>query len=127
MFEDCTQRLATLGYDYAEQKDKWLLEFLIKKATNYVLVECNIKEIPKDLEPHLVDYVVGEFLMDKKNSGNLDLKTINFDQIAKSIKVGDTDVTFSEDDTPDKKFDALIRRLMGMKRGLLVSYRKLRW
>ena len=125
MFEDCTQRLATLGYDYAEQKDKWLLEFLIKKATNYVLVECNIKEIPKDLEPHLVDYVVGEFLMDKKNSGNLDLKTINFDQIAKSIKVGDTDVTFSEDDTPDKKFDALIRRLM--KRGLLVSYRKLRW
>ncbi len=126
MKNDVTQRLASFGYTVV-QADDWMLDFIIQKVTNHILNSCNILSIPEGLHQMAVDMVVGEFLMGKKASGQLDESEIMSSEAVTTIKLGDTQVNFGEDRTPSQQLDSLIAFLMKGYEADLTSYRCMKW
>lgn len=124
---DVVKRLGQLGYS-ATEKDYESIEFELNKILNYVQNYCNITTIPEILDPRITDRVCSDFLYYKKNSGSLD--GFNYDTVIKSIKEGDTTLTYAVgqgEDTPENRFDAFVKSL---ERGFdkwITPHRRLRW
>lgn len=125
--EDVIKRLKQLGY-VATESDNETIDFELEKTHNYVINYCNITTIPEILNPRIIDRVCSDFLYYKKNSGSLD--GFNYDAVIKSIKEGDTTVTYAVgqgEDTPENRFDAFVKSL---ERGFdkwITPHRRLRW
>lgn len=125
--EQVIARLGMLGYD-ATPEDYSGIEFELNKILNYVMNYCNITKIPEILDPRITDRVCSEFLYYKKNSGTLE--GFNYDAAIKSIKEGDTTLTYAVgqgEDTPENRFDAMVKQL---ERGFdkwITPHRRLRW
>lgn len=120
-------RLAQLGYK-ATATDYPAIDFELKEVTNYTLNYCNITEVPEIVEPRLIDRVCSSFLYYKKNSGSLE--GFNYDAVIKSIKEGDTTLTYAVgqgEDTPENRFDAFVKKLELGYDKWLVPHRRLRW
>lgn len=120
-------RLAQLGYKVVED-DYATIDFELEKTISYVYNYCNITTIPEILDRRIVDRICGYFLYYKKNSGSL--AGFNYDDVIKSIKEGDTTITYAVgqgEDTPENRFDAFVKSL---ERGFdkwLTPHRRLRW
>lgn len=126
--EDIVQRLGMLGYA-ATENDYELIDYELRKITEYALNYCNITELPVIVEPKLTDRVCAEFLFFKKNSGQLD-ETFDFDAPAKIIKEGDTSITMSYGEggkTPEQRFDNMVSSLERTFDKILARYRRLAW
>lgn len=127
VLNDVVKRLGQLGYPVTEQ-DYEQIEFELNKILNYVMNYCNITTIPEILDPRITDRVCSDFLYYKKNSGSLD--GFNYDTVIKSIKEGDTTLTYAVgqgEDTPENRFDAFVKSL---ERGFdkwITPHRRLRW
>lgn len=125
--DDVIERLKQLGYT-ATDADNDQLDFDLNKTLNYVMNYCNITVIPEILDPRIVDRVCSDFLYYKKNSGSLD--GFNYDAVIKSIKEGDTTITYAVgqgEDTPENRFDAFVKSL---ERGFdkwITPHRRIRW
>ena len=125
--EDVIKRLKQLGYT-AVSADNDQIEFELNKMLNYVMNYCNITIIPEILYPRIIDRVCSEFLFYKKNSGSLE--GFNYDAVIKSIKEGDTTITYAvgqSEDTPENRFDAFVKSL---ERGFdkwCTPHRRIRW
>ena len=125
--EDIINRLKQLGY-VATENDNETIDFEINKILNYVKNYCNITTIPEILNPRIIDRICSDFLYYKKNSGSLD--GFNYDAVIKSIKEGDTTITYAVgqgEDTPENRFDAFVKSL---ERGFdkwITPHRRLRW
>ena len=120
-------RLKQLGYNYVES-DNDQLEFELNKIINYTKNYCNISKIPEIIDPRLIDRVCADFLYYKKNSGNLD--GFNYDAVIKSIKEGDTTITYSVgqgEDTPENRFDSFVKQLERGYDKWITPHRRLRW
>ncbi len=121
------ERLAQLGYTASEDDNKQL-DFEMTNVLNYVKNYCNITEIPEILDYRIIDRICGYFLYYKKNSGSLE--GFNYDEVIKSIKEGDTTITYAVgqgEDTPENRFDAFVKSL---ERGFdkwITPHRRLRW
>jgi len=127
MLEDVKQRLSSFGYEVIED-DTWVLEFIIQKVENYIKNNCNIDTIPEGLHQIAVDMSVGEFLLNKKSTGQL--TGIDLEAAIKQIQEGDTSVTFAYgdgDSTPEKRLDNLISHLLSYGKGSFASYRCIQW
>lgn len=125
--EDIIKRLKQLGYT-ATEEDNDTIDFELNKIQNYVLNFCNITVIPEILDPRIVDRVCGEFLFYKKNSGSLE--NFNYDAVIKSIKEGDTTITYAVgqgEDTPENRFDTFVKSLERGFDKLCTPWRRLRW
>lgn len=120
-------RLAQLGYT-ATENDNNQIDFEMNKILNYVKNYCNITIIPEILDYRIIDRICAEFLNYKKNSGSLE--GFNYDDVIKSIKEGDTTITYAVgqgEDTPENRFDAFVKSL---ERGFdkwITPHRRLRW
>ena len=120
-------RLKQLGYPVTDADDEQI-DFELQKILNYVMNYCNITTIPEILDPRIIDRVCSDFLFYKKNSGSLD--GFNYDAVIKSIKEGDTTITYAVgqgEDTPENRFDTFVKNL---ERGFdkwITPHRRLRW
>ena len=125
--DDVIKRLKQLGYVVTEE-DNDQIDFELSKTLNYVMNYCNITIIPEILDPRIIDRTCSDFLYYKKNSGSL--AGFNYDAVIKSIKEGDTTITYAVgqgEDTPENRFDAFVKSL---ERGFdkwCTPYRRLRW
>lgn len=125
--EQIIKRLRTLGYN-TDAIDYDHIDYEMTKTLNYVKNYCNITTIPEILDPRIIDRVCGDFLYYKKNSGSLE--GFNYDAVIKSIKEGDTTLTYAVgqgEDTPENRFDAFVKSL---ERGFdkwITPHRRLRW
>ena len=125
--EQVIDRLGQLGYT-ATEADNDAIDFELTKILNYTKNYCNITEIPEILDLRIIDRVVGEFLFYKKNSGSLE--GFNYDLVIKSIKEGDTTLTYAVgqgEDTPENRFDSFIKKLERGYDKWITPYRRLRW
>lgn len=125
--DDVIDRLKQLGY-VATETDYDQIDFELKKIINYTLNYCNIQEVPEIVEPRLIDRVCSDFLYYKKNSGSLD--GFNYDSVIKSIKEGDTTITWAVgqgEDTPENRFDAFVKQLERGYDKWICPFRRLRW
>ena len=121
-------RLKMLGYT-ATEADNEQIDFELTKILNYVKNNfTRSTNIPEILDPRIIDRVCCEFLFYKKNSGSLE--GFNYDAVIKSIKEGDTTITYAVgqgEDTPENRFDSFVKQL---ERGFdkwICPYRRLRW
>jgi len=126
LIEMVLKRLDSFGYEVKES-DAWMIGFAMKKVENTILNECNISEIPDELNHTAVDMACGEFLLGKKQTGQLELGDLDLNGAIKSIKEGDTQVTMDESESDSDKVDSLINYLMNNGRGDLVCFRRIRW
>ena len=120
-------RLKQLGYVVTES-DYDQIDFELQKTLNYVMNYCNITKIPEILDPRIIDKVCGDFLYYKKNSGSL--KGFNYDAVIKSIKEGDTTISYAVgqgEDTPENRFDAFVKSLDRGFDKWITPWRRLRW
>lgn len=120
-------RLAQLGY-VASAADYESIDFELSEAVNYTLNYCNITNVPEIVEPRLINRVCSSFLYYKKNSGSLE--GFNYDAVIKSIKEGDTTLTYAVgqgEDTPENRFDAFVKKLELGYDKWLTPHRRLRW
>ena len=125
--EQVIGRLKQLGYT-ASESDNEQIDYEMQKIINYVMNYCNITTIPEIIDPRIIDRVCSDFLFYKKNSGSLD--GFNYDAVIKSIKEGDTTITYAVgqgEDTPENRFDSFVKTL---ERGFdkwITPHRRLRW
>ena len=125
--EQVIERLGQLGYT-ASKADNDTIDFELNKILNYVKNYCNITTIPEILDPRIIDRICSDFLYYKKNSGSLE--GFNYDAVIKSVKEGDTTLTYAVgqgEDTPENRFDAFVKSL---ERGFdkwITPHRRLRW
>ena len=125
--ENIVKRLGQLGFT-ATIDDYDQIEFELNKTLNYVQNHCNITDIPNILDPRIIDRVCGDFLYYKKNSGSLE--GFNYDAVIKSIKEGDTTITYAVgqgEDTPENRFDTFVKSLDRGFDKWLTPHRRIRW
>jgi hypothetical protein len=122
------ERLDQLGY-VAEESDFDHIDYELNKITNYVINNfTRTPDVPEMLYPRIIDRVCSEFLYYKKNSGSLE--GFNYDAVIKSIKEGDTTLTYAVgqgEDTPENRFDSFVKHL---ERGFdkwCTPHRRLQW
>jgi len=126
ILEMITKRLEAFGYSL-KPGDDFTLGFLIKKVENHIKGFCNIDIIPVDLDMAIADMVCSEFLFEKKATGALTLRDIDFGGAIKSISEGDTTVSFMDGGTVEQKLDNFILYLADKHKVELYKYRKLVW
>lgn len=129
MYDDVVNRLYQLGY-VVEDEDRDAIEYTIADTESYVKLFCNIENVPESLHYKLVNRVCGVFLMFKKNMGLLNQTNFNFEKAEKTIKLGDTSVTYAigeGDMTPEGRFEEAISALMRDFDKNLVLFRRLVW
>ena len=120
-------RLNQLGYTPVED-DFPAIDFELNSVISYTLNYCNIKIVPDMVEPKLIDRVCSQFLYYKKNSGSLN--GFNYDNVIKSIKEGDTTITYSVgqgEDTPENRFDSFVKKLEQTYDKWLTKFRCIKW
>lgn len=121
------ERLVHLGYT-ATNEDNSRIDFEMGIALDYVHNFCNRQDIPEVLDRAIVNKICASFLFYKKNSGGLE--GFDYDAVIKSIREGDTTVTYAVgqgEDTPENRFDTFVKSL---ERGFdkwLTPHRKIRW
>ena len=125
--EKVIARLKQLGYTPTES-DWEQLDYELEMVLNYVKNYCNRIDIPEILDYRIIDKVCSSFLYYKKNSGSLE--EFNYDAVIKSVKEGDTTITYAVgqgEDTPENRFDSFVKQL---ERGFdkwITPHRALRW
>lgn len=127
MLDDVVKRLESLGYT-ATEADTWVLGFIIEKVENHIKNDCNVSEVPDGLHQIAVDMAVGEFLFQKKSTGQL--TGFDMEAVVKQVQEGDTSVTYAIGEgssTPEQRFDSLVHYLMNYGKGSFASYRRIKW
>jgi hypothetical protein len=125
--EKVIARLKQLGYTPTET-DWEHIDYELDMVLNYVKNYCNRIDIPEILDNRINDKVCSTFLYYKKNSGSLE--GFNYDAVIKSVKEGDTTITYAVgqgEDTPENRFDSFVKQL---ERGFdkwITPHRALRW
>lgn len=129
MISEVKVRLAGFGYEVKETDEPYLL-FAVEKAKTRVKNNINCDKIPDGLFYETVDLAAGFFLMDKKTFAPEDLSSLDLDAAYKSVKEGDTEVSYAIGEgssTPEARLDALIGSLINVKESVFARYRKLVW
>ena len=124
--EAVLKRLDSFGY-MVKETDAWMIGFAMEKVQNTIRNECNISSIPDGLFHIAVDMSCGEFLLCKKQSGQLEINNLDLVGAISSIKEGDTQVNFNNDESDSEKFDIILNYLLNHGKGELVCYRKIKW
>lgn len=107
------------GYE-AQPADDALLTYLLQAEQQAVLDDCNLDELPAELEPVVEERTAGKFLQLKK----ADVLSDDNMTIVSRIEEGDTTVEF-EGTSAEACLDSVIASWLRERD--LACYRKLRW
>ena len=130
MRDDIILRLASLGYTFNEEKDGWVIGFIIDKVTNQIKNETNLTQIPEGLYQIAVDMVCGEFLKAKKASGDLDNFDVDLNVALLSKETqGDTSFSWAIDKTlsAEERLNYLIDHLLNYGKPQFLAFRRFKW
>ena len=128
--EGIVTRLQAFKYNVQENETS-ILDYLTLKTISSINNLTNqfytADTIPQNLYSIVVDKIVGEFLLFKKNTG--DIPSLDLSPVEKQIQSGDTSVTYAVEGTtsPEKMYDILINYLISSRDNELIKYRRLVW
>lgn len=123
-------RLQAFKYSVQENETS-ILDYLILKVISSINNLTNqfytADTIPQDLYSVVVDKIAGEFLLFKKNTG--DIPSLDLSPVEKQIQAGDTSITYAVENitSPEKMYDLLIDYLISSRDKELMKYRRLVW
>ena len=123
-------RLQAFKYNVQENETS-ILDYLTLKTISNINNLTNqfytADTIPQDLYSIVVDKIVGEFLLFKKNTG--DIPSLDLSPVEKQIQAGDTSITYAVENitSPEKMYDLLIDYLISSRDKELMKYRRLVW
>lgn len=126
LLEKVKERLKSFGCEVSED-DSFALTFGIEKAAQSIKNECNLREVPQELEYVQIDWVCRDFLDAKYNSGLLSLESLNLGEALASVTEGDVSVSFDNASSDDVKFQMLLKNLSETGKDELLCFRGLRW
>jgi hypothetical protein len=126
MFDNIKQRLASLGYTYADA-DGFALALTHDKVVGRICHACNISSIPAGcMDAEIIDAVCGEFLAGKKATGTL--TGVELEAVVKAITEGDTKVEFATGAAgAADAFDAYMKQLATIDKATIIAHRRLVW
>lgn len=124
---DVLDFLIDLGYPTPD-KDESLIEKLISATESTIKNQCNISEIPTDLDNVVKIRTCGAFLRVKGATTDL-ATTFNVSAAYKKIVEGDVTVELSAPDSvsPQKLLSDYIKSLEEYGKRDIVAFRKVRW
>lgn len=128
--EGIVTRLQAFKYNVQENETS-ILDYLTLKTISSINNLTNqfytADTIPQDLYSVVVDKIVGEFLLFKKNTG--DIPSLDLSPVEKQIQAGDTSITYAVENitSPEKMYDLLIDYLISSRDKELMKYRRLVW
>lgn len=128
--EGIVTRLQAFKYNVQENETS-ILDYLTLKTISNINNLTNqfytADTIPQDLYSIVVDKIVGEFLLFKKNTG--DIPSLDLSPVEKQIQAGDTSITYAVENitSPEKMYDLLIDYLISSRDKELMKYRRLVW
>lgn len=114
----------TTNYDVYDDFDSFL-SYLYNIEKQHILNDCNLTELPKELEYIVEERVAGNFLQMNKSTV-LSADDLN---VVTSIKEGDTQVNFG-DTSNESRLDALINTWINSNSNRerdIACCRKLKW
>ena len=121
------RRLRMFGFGAWDPDMLWNLAFCIRRAETEVLDYCHINSVPSGLFQMLCDRSCGKFLYDLKQTGNLEIETLNLGGIMTSLSEGDIKVDFDKDASDEERLNMLLQIMMDSGRRQLTCYRKVRF
>lgn len=107
-----------------------LLGLVIRGVEQRLKNLTNCPEIPEGLEPLAIRMAAGEYLSTLKGMGLLDVEGLDLAAAEKSIKEGDTQITYAVNEgslTPEQRLDNLISAMVGVDMAEIYRYRRLVW
>lgn len=126
ILKEVKQRLNSFGVETTETDDT-VLVFLIAKEEQAVKNECNLLQVPLELQYYLIDWVCGDFLQTQYSLGRLELSGLDLTGALASVKEGDVSVNFDGGTSDESKFRMLLSSLANCGRSELICFRRLRW
>lgn len=122
ILEKVKMLLSAVGVEVPE--DDVVLSFVLDAVVSEILNRTNQAEVPEGLYTVLVMRTAGVYLRNLKSAGKL---SVEFEAAVKSISEGDASVTFSDSDSPEAQFDALVSGWASYGDDQLNRYRRLVW
>ena len=126
LFESVKKRLEGFGVTISDN-DAWMINFCIEKTENHIKSTCNILEIPLGLFNVACDMAVGEFLLIKMQTGQLEVSDLDFSAAISQLREGEVSIEFAKGSSDQEKFDSLVNYLLTKGEGDLISYRRIKW
>ncbi len=117
------RRLDVIG---CQVEESFPLAFVVRKAEVEILDYCHIDLIPSVLYPLLADRAVGKYLYDLKQTGKLEIESLDLSGVVSELKEGDVSISFSGS-SDEAKLDQLLQMLMETGKGQLACYRRVRF
>ncbi len=107
-----------------------LLGLVIRGVEQRLKNLTSCPEIPEGLVPLAIRMAAGEYLSTLKGMGLLDVEGLDLAAAEKSIKEGDTQITYAVNEgslTPEQRLDNLISAMVGVDMAEIYRYRRLVW
>jgi len=119
--------LNAFGYKVPTDEDA-LITMLLEDAEISIMTQCNVAELPSQLDRVIVYRAAGAFLEIKASTASLyDFVEVN--SIAKKIVEGDTTIEYavSDSDTPTQKLNKVIKAWKSYGIREVNAFRRMRW
>ena len=119
--------IQAIGYTIVDA-DEWLIGFCVQKVEQEIKNACNVQSVPDGLYKCATGLVVADFLTLKRANRNLDIESLNFDPVLKSIQEGDTQINYATETvlSGEQRFDLFLTACY-KGREQFIGYRRLKW
>ena len=100
-----------------------IIQYLYNNEQQHILNDCNLTELPKELEFVVEERTAGRFIQTHKNV----LLSSDELNVVTKIKEGDTEVNFGTNTSAESRLDAIVTSLLRTRERDIACCRKLRW
>lgn len=119
--------IQAIGYTMTDG-DSWLVGFCVQKVEQEIKNACNVQSVPLGLYKCATGLVVADFLTLKRANGNLDVESLNFEPVVKSLQEGDTQINYATEtvSSGEQRLNLFLAACYA-GREQFIGYRKLKW
>lgn len=100
-----------------------IIQYLYNNEQQHILNDCNLTELPKELEYIVEERTAGRFIQIHKNV----LLSSDELNVVTKIKEGDTEVSFGTNTSAESRLDTIVTSWLSNRERDIACCRKLKW